>query len=112
MTIYSSSNNKVFIPKLTGKMASSMLKGLSVYNELSFTKPQKYQSDNIPLYVPTMDNSGSKEIITERRAMLLRYLQQKVEKKVPEKKRNRETNVTEDNEPIAKRLRSSHKKIS
>ena len=110
MTIYSSSNNKVFIPTLTGKMAFSMLKGLPVYNELSFTKPQKYQSDNIPVYVPTMDNFGSKEIITERRNMLLRYLQQKEEKKAPVKKRNRETNVAEENEPIAKRLRSSHKK--
>ena len=37
-------------------------------------------------------------------------VQQKMDKKVPEKKRSRESNETEENEPIAKRLRSSHNK--
>ena len=91
-------------------MTSSMLKGLPVYNEKSFTRPLCYQTGHISAYVPTRDNSDSKEIVTERRAMLLRYLQQKMDKKVPEKKRSRESNETEENELIAKRLRSSHKK--
>ena len=89
-------------------MTSSMLKGLPVYNEKSFTRPLCYQTGHISAYVPTRDNSDSKEIVTDRRAMLLRYLQQKMDKKVPEKKRSREGNESEENEPIAKRLRSSH----
>ena len=98
------------ITNLLGSMASSMLKGLPVYNRSSFTRPQFFSSGSILVYIPTRDDSDSKEIVTERRAMLLRYLQQKMENKVPEKKRTREVNVAEDNEPIAKRLRSSHKK--
>ena len=98
------------IPNLLGSMASSMLKGLPVYNRSSFTRPQFFSSGSISVYIPTRDDSESKEIVTERRAMLLRYLQQKVENKVPEKKRTREVNVAYDSEPIAKRLRSSHKK--
>ena len=89
-----------------------MLKGLPVYNEKSFTRPLCYQTGCISAYVPTRDNSDSKEIVTDRRAMLLRYLQQKMDKKIPEKKRTREDNESEENEPIAKRLRSSKNKLS
>ena len=67
-------------------MASLMLKGLPVYNEMSFTRPQCYPTGCTSVYVPTKDNPGSKEIVTERRTLLLTYLQQKMEKKDPEKK--------------------------
>ena len=38
----------------------------------------------------------------------IEYNQYKILKKDPEKKRTSEVNVAEDNEPIAKRLRSSY----
>ena len=84
-----------------------MLKELPVYNEMNFTRPQCHSNVCTSVYVPTKDNPESREIVTERRTILLKYLQQKMETNVPKKKRNREVNIAEGNEPIAKRLRSS-----
>ena len=86
-----------------------MLKSLPVFNKSNFTRPLQYPSHNMTAYISTRDNSESIEIITDRRAQLLRHLQSKNNNKAQENKRNREENTVEEYEPIAKRLRSSHR---
>ena len=86
-----------------------MLKSLPVYNKSNFTRPLQYPTVNISVHIPTRDNSESIEIITDRRAQLLRHLQSKKDNKAKENKRIREENTSEEYEPIAKRLRSSHR---
>ena len=86
-----------------------MLKSLPVYNKSNFTRPLQYPTGNMSVYISTRDNSESIEIITDRRAQLLKNLQLKKDNKAKENKRIREENTAEEYEPIAKRLRSSHR---
>lgn len=91
-------------------MASSFMKGLPVYNEQNFTRFQGDPSGRTsykkpPVYLPTKDNPGSQEIVTEKTNILLRYLHQQMEKKNPKKKRDPAAAGNEEENPRTKRPR-------
>ncbi|XP_066964628.1 DET1- and DDB1-associated protein 1 isoform X1 [Macrobrachium rosenbergii] len=96
--------------RLRGKLASSFLKGLPVYNEKNFSRFQgdpngRSSFKKPPVYLPVKDNPDSQEIVTEKTNILLRYLHQQWEKKCPKKKRETGAGNNEEEAPRNKRPR-------